>query len=102
ILVRNLKNGDYEIISGGHRLRDVEKLGRGEIESKILDVKDSMAAILSIKIRAPYIEGFLFHKCFKRWYDWHFESNSFNLDEFITFSKKNGRFLKKEEERIES
>ncbi len=49
ILVRNLKNGDYELISGGHRLRAVEKLGWDEIEAKILDVEDSMAAILSIK-----------------------------------------------------
>lgn len=49
ILVKNLSNGDYVLISGGHRLRAVQKIGWDEIEAKLLDVEDSIAAILSIK-----------------------------------------------------
>ncbi|MEJ2248158.1 MAG: ParB/RepB/Spo0J family partition protein [Candidatus Lokiarchaeota archaeon] len=49
ILVKKLENGDYEVISGGHRLRAVKKLGWDEIEAKLLDVEEDSAAILSIK-----------------------------------------------------
>ncbi|MHA1275070.1 MAG: ParB/RepB/Spo0J family partition protein [Promethearchaeota archaeon] len=49
ILVKRLNNGDYEVISGGHRLRAVKKLGWKEIEAKVLDVEEDIGAILSIK-----------------------------------------------------
>ena len=40
ILVKNLSNGEYVLISGGHRLRAVQKIGWDEIEAKLLDVED--------------------------------------------------------------
>lgn len=49
ILVKKLNNGDYEVISGGHRLRAVKKLGWEEIDAKLLDVEEDRGAILSIK-----------------------------------------------------
>ncbi len=49
ILVKRLNNGAYEVISGGHRLRAVKKLGWDEIEAKVLDIEDDIGAILSIK-----------------------------------------------------
>lgn len=49
ILVKRLNNGDYEVISGGHRLRAVKKLGWEEIEAKLLDIEEDLGAILSIK-----------------------------------------------------
>ncbi|MFO8018995.1 MAG: ParB/RepB/Spo0J family partition protein [Promethearchaeia archaeon] len=49
ILVKRLSNGDYEVISGGHRLRAVRKLGWSEIESKVLDIEEDLGAIFSIK-----------------------------------------------------
>jgi len=49
ILVKRLNNGEYEVISGGHRLRAAKMLGWEEIDAKILDIDDDVAAILGIK-----------------------------------------------------
>ncbi|MHA1489297.1 MAG: ParB/RepB/Spo0J family partition protein [Promethearchaeota archaeon] len=49
ILVKRFSNGEYEVVSGGHRVRAVKKLGLDEIEAKVLDIDDSIGAILSIK-----------------------------------------------------
>lgn len=49
IIVKRNNDGSYDLISGGHRIRAVQKLGWEEIEANVLDVEESTAALLSIK-----------------------------------------------------
>jgi len=49
IIVRQTKNGKYEIISGHYRLQASKELGWDEIEATIKDFDDSEADILSLK-----------------------------------------------------
>lgn len=49
ILVKRNADGIYDLISGRHRIKAVQKLGWDEIEANILDVDDTIASILAIK-----------------------------------------------------